>query len=139
MTCERWRRAAVPAGTCVGRWSILDGHAMRHVRAQVAAEAPGADDPSLSTSPARRLELVFSELVSNALRHAGAPVHVTLLRGSDGCWLIDVTDGSPTPPTPRDAGRFDQGGRGLMIIARLSGRHGWTVENGVKHVWAEVG
>jgi two-component sensor histidine kinase len=138
MSPDHWIRAAVPRGTRVGRWSIVDGQTMRRVRAQVAAEAPGCEDPSLKTSAARRLELVFSELVSNALRHAGAPVHVTLFRGSDGLWLIDVADGSPAPPAPRDAGRFEAGGRGLMIIARLSGRHGWTVEDGVKHVWAEV-
>jgi two-component sensor histidine kinase len=132
-----WIQAEVPLGTRVGRWSIEDGHGMREVRLLVAAEAPGGSDPSLKTSPARRLELVFSELVSNALRHAGAPVHVTLFRAKDR-WLLDVADGSPTPPTPRNPGRFDDGGRGLMIIARLSGRHGWTVEDGVKHVWAEV-
>jgi anti-sigma regulatory factor (Ser/Thr protein kinase) len=138
MTVGSWVNASVPGGTCVARWSIGDGHAMREVRALVAAGAHGADDPSLVTSAARRIELVFSELVSNALRHAGAPVHVALFRRPDGRWLIDVADGSPSPPSPREPGRFDLGGRGLMIIARLSGRHGWTVEDGVKHVWAEV-
>jgi signal transduction histidine kinase len=137
MTADSWVMADVPTGTHVGRWSIGDGHSMRRVRVLVAAQAPGGSDPSLKTSVARRLELVFSELVSNALRHAGAPVHVTLYREADR-WLLDVADGSPTPPTPRDAERFDPGGRGLMIIARLSGRHGWTVQDGVKHVWAEV-
>jgi two-component sensor histidine kinase len=138
MTPDCWLEADVPTrGTEVGWWSIHDGHTMRQVRAQVAAEAPGAGDPSLKTSSARRLELVFSELVSNALRHAGAPVQVTLFRSADR-WLLDVVDVSPTPPRPRAAGRFDSGGRGLMIIARLSGRHGWSVEDGVKHVWAEV-
>jgi two-component sensor histidine kinase len=121
----------------VARWSIVDGHAMRRARAEVAGQAPGGDDPSLLTSSARRLELVFSELVSNALRHAGAPVDVTLSRWRDG-WVLDVADGSPAPPSPRSPERFDTGGRGLMIIARLSGRRGWTVENGVKHVWAHV-
>jgi two-component sensor histidine kinase len=132
-----WARASVPPGTRVGRWSIRDGHTMRRVRAEVAGQAPDGDDRSLHTSAARRLELVFSELVSNALRHAGAPVHVTLTE-SAGRWVIDVADGSPTPPNPRSAERFEGGGRGLMIIARLSGRRGWTVEDGVKHVWAEV-
>jgi two-component sensor histidine kinase len=138
MTSDVWIMASVPGGQRIARWSILDGHAMREIRALVAAVAPGGDDPSLKTSSARRLELVFSELVSNALRHAGAPVHVTLSRGRGACWLLDVADGSPTPPAPRDPGRFDPGGRGLKIIARLSGRHGWSVEDGVKHVWAEV-
>jgi hypothetical protein len=63
---------------------------------------------------------------------------VTLFRGRGDCWLLDVADASPVPPAPRDAGRYEQGGRGLKIIATLSGRRGWTVENGVKHVWAEV-
>jgi hypothetical protein len=138
MTADTWARASVPRGERIARWSIVDGYSMREIRALVAAAAPGGDDPSLKTSSARRLELVFSELVTNALRHAGAPVHVTLFRGSGDCWLIDVADGSPTPPEPRNPGRFDQGGRGLRIIATLSGRHGWNVEDGVKHVWAEV-
>jgi signal transduction histidine kinase len=132
-----WAEAAVPAGTRVGRWSVDDGHAMRRVRTEVAAEAPGAGDPCLATSPARRIELVFSELVSNALRHGGAPVQVTLFRLAGG-WLIDVADGSPAPPAPRAAGQFDAGGRGLLIISRLADRCGWTLVNGVKHVWAEV-
>lgn len=134
---ETWVRASVPRGTRVARWSIDDGHAMRRVRAEVADQAPDTGDPSLLSSSARRLELVFSELVSNALRHAGAPVHVTLSR-CNGLWVLDVADGSPTPPNPRSPGRFEGGGRGLMIIAKLSGRRGWTVEDGVKHVWAEV-
>jgi two-component sensor histidine kinase len=134
---DTWARASVPRGTSVARWSIVDGQAMRQARAEVAEQAPGADDPSLHTSSARRLELVFSELVSNALRYAGAPVNVTLFRWHDG-WVLDVADGSPTPPSPRSPGRFDAGGRGLMITERLSGRRGWTVENGVKHVWAHV-
>lgn len=132
-----WAKAAVPSGTRVGRWSVTDGHEMRRVRAEVAADAPGGTDPCLTTSPARRIELVFSELVSNALRHGGAPVQVTLLR-VEGRWLIDVADGSPTPPAPRVAGQFDRGGRGLLIISRLADRCGWTSVNGIKHVWAEV-
>jgi signal transduction histidine kinase len=137
VTQAGWVKAAVPSGTRVGRWSVPDCHAMRRVRAEVTAEAPGGTDPSLTTSPARRIELVFSELVSNALRHGGAPVQVSLFR-VDGRWLIDVADGSPTPPAPRVAGRFDKGGRGLLIISRLADRCGWTTVNGVKHVWAEV-
>jgi anti-sigma regulatory factor (Ser/Thr protein kinase) len=134
---DTWVEAAVPSGTALGRWSVGDGQAMRRVRAEVAAEAPGAADPCLTTSPARRIELVFSELVSNALRHGGGPVQVDLSRVGDR-WLIDVADGSPTPPAPRVAGPFDSGGRGLLIISRLSGRCGWTIVNGIKHVWAEV-
>jgi anti-sigma regulatory factor (Ser/Thr protein kinase) len=137
VTHGAWAEAAVPTGTRVGRWSVVDGHAMRRVRAEVAAEASGADEAYLATSPARRLELVCSELVSNALRHGGAPVQVTLFRVGDQ-WVVDVADGSPSPPAPRAAGQFDDGGRGLLIIARLAGRYGWTVANGVKHVWAEV-
>ncbi|HEY0360196.1 MAG TPA: ATP-binding protein [Mycobacteriales bacterium] len=137
MTTLAWVKAAVPAGTWVGHWSVDDGHAMRRVRTEVAAEAPGAADPCLTSSPARRIELVFSELVSNALRHGGAPVQVTLFRMDDR-WLIDVADGSPTPPAPRVASRFDAGGRGLLIISRLADRCGWTLVDGVKHVWAEV-
>ncbi|HEV7754276.1 MAG TPA: ATP-binding protein [Mycobacteriales bacterium] len=137
MTQAAWTEAAVPGGTRVGGWSVDDGQAMRRIRAEIAAEAPGATDPCLTTSPARRIELVFSELVSNALRHGGAPVQVTLFR-VDGRWLLDVADGSTVPPAPRSAEEFDTGGRGLLIISRLSGRRGWTVVNGVKHVWAEV-
>jgi hypothetical protein len=137
VTQAAWVNAAVPNGTRVGHWSVTDGLAMRRVRAEVAAAAPGGMDPCLTSSPSRRIELVFSELVSNALRHGGAPVQVTLFRVDDR-WLIDVADASPTPPVPRLVGQFDAGGRGLLIISRLSDRCGWTTVNGIKHVWAEV-
>jgi anti-sigma regulatory factor (Ser/Thr protein kinase) len=92
---------------------------------------PDADGDALE-----RLLLAFEELASNGLRHGRPPVQVRVT-GTDTGWLIDVADCAPDrPPTPavdRDAA---DGGLGLYLVARLCTAHGWTVEQGRKHVWA---
>jgi two-component sensor histidine kinase len=133
-----WSRAPVPAGTAIGSWLIEDGLAMRDVRRLVSSHASAGDDSSLSGSAARRLELVFSELVSNALRHGEHPVEVVLY-DREGDWLLDVVDSCAEPPAPRaNRGTYEAGGRGLTIVEELTARHGWTLDDGKKHVWAEV-
>jgi two-component sensor histidine kinase len=79
--------------------------------------------------------LVLSELVSNAVRHAGTPVEV-YLQLNDGRLLIQVHDeggGRPevVPPTRRTVG-----GNGLDIVSRLAESWGVTPDgNGGKSVW----
>jgi Stage II sporulation protein E (SpoIIE)/Histidine kinase-like ATPase domain len=95
---------------------------------------PGAGDDDLD-----RLLLVFEELVSNALRHGRGPVRVAVT-GTGSGWLVEVSDAAgDSPPVlavDRDAAL---GGLGLHLVAKLSGAHGWTVEDdGRKVVWARV-
>ncbi|GAA3494608.1 hypothetical protein GCM10019016_017080 [Streptomyces prasinosporus] len=81
-------------------------------------------------------ELLVSELVSNALRHASGPLRLTLERVSDLRCL--VSDGTTDLPRPADAGPEDEGGRGLTLVDMLAAR--WGCESGPegKNVWFEL-
>ena len=72
-------------------------------------------------------ETVTSELVTNAVAHAGAQaigLELTRLEGS-GAVAIVVTDPSPLPPVKRDPAGDTERGRGLHIVDALSARWGW--------------
>jgi hypothetical protein len=81
-------------------------------------------------------ELLVSELVCNALRHATGPLRLTLERVSDVRCL--VSDGSAKPPRPTEAGPEDESGRGLVLVGTLAAR--WGCEYGPvgKSVWFEL-
>ena len=86
--------------------------------------------------------LVISELLSNALRHAG-PLPGSGLRVA---WDLDtdsvrisVSDGGgPSRPEFGEPTPTATGGRGLRIVARLSRRWGTLCDDEGTTVWAEV-
>ncbi|WP_372411320.1 SpoIIE family protein phosphatase [Streptomyces luteireticuli] len=80
-------------------------------------------------------ELVVSELVTNAIRHAEPPVQLRLIR--NGALICEVSDGSSTSPRMRRARAFDEGGRGLLLVAQLCRRWGTRFTAGGKTIWAE--
>ncbi|WP_078516535.1 SpoIIE family protein phosphatase, partial [Streptomyces sp. HGB0020] len=80
-------------------------------------------------------ELVASELVTNAIRHATGPVQLRLLR--DRALICEVSDGSSTSPRLRRARTEDEGGRGLFLVARLTERWGTRHTPYGKVIWAE--
>ncbi|MCO4699178.1 sodium/proline symporter PutP [Streptomyces sp. RO-S4] len=80
-------------------------------------------------------ELIVSELVTNAIRHAAGPVALRLIR--DRGLICEVTDGSGTSPRPRHARTTDEGGRGLMIVAQLAHRWGTRHTATGKVIWTE--
>jgi anti-sigma regulatory factor (Ser/Thr protein kinase) len=83
-------------------------------------------------------ELVASELVANAVRHAASPVVLTLER-RDGCLMIAVQDAAPDLlPRPRAAGAEETGGRGMLLVDRLAQRWGCSPSEASKVVWAEL-
>jgi len=83
-------------------------------------------------------ELVASELVTNAVMHAGTPIDFTV-RLLDDCVHIAVRDENPNPA--RIAGYVsdsDEHGRGLLLVDALAVSWG-TVFPGIgKIVWATV-
>ena len=83
------------------------------------------------------LALVVTELVANAVRHAGTDITVRLLRLGDGV-RVEVADGSSRPLRPRSATVADEGGRGLLLVDALSTRYGVEAERNGKLVWAEI-
>ncbi|MFI8091045.1 sodium/proline symporter PutP [Streptomyces sp. NPDC086080] len=80
-------------------------------------------------------ELIVSELVTNAIRHASGPVALRLIR--DRTLVCEVSDGSGTSPRPRHARTTDEGGRGLMIVAQLAHRWGTRHTPSGKVIWTE--
>lgn len=88
-------------------------------------------------------EIVISELVTNAVRHAeplaDGTIHVSWSVRADVV-EIEVTDGGgPTTPHPAPRSVWSAGGRGLRIVGSLA--HEWGVrENGTgSSVWASMG
>ncbi|MGW5905967.1 SpoIIE family protein phosphatase [Streptomyces althioticus] len=80
-------------------------------------------------------ELVVSELVTNAIRYGEPPIRVRLIR--DRTLICEVTDSSSTSPHLRRAHAFDEGGRGLLLVAQLTQRWGSRQADGGKTIWAE--
>lgn len=81
-------------------------------------------------------ELLVSELVTNAVRHAAGPVGVRMVRGTS--LLVEVTDPVPDPPRERDPGPEDEGGRGLPLVGQESRRWGTRQGPAGKTVWFEL-
>ncbi|TDC23020.1 PAS domain-containing protein [Streptomyces sp. 8K308] len=81
-------------------------------------------------------ELVVSELVTNAIRHAEPPIQLRLLRGETSL-IIEVSDGSGTAPHLRRARTYDEGGRGLLLVAQLTQQWGTRQTASGKTIWAE--
>ncbi len=80
-------------------------------------------------------ELILSELITNAIRHAIGPITVRLLR--DRFLVCEVADASSTSPHVRYAATTDEGGRGLFLVAHLSERWGTRYTDRGKVIWAE--
>ncbi|WP_037633199.1 SpoIIE family protein phosphatase [Streptomyces erythrochromogenes] len=82
------------------------------------------------------VELILSELVTNAIRYGSAPVGVRLLR--DRSLICEVSDGSSTSPHLRYAATTDEGGRGLFLVAQYAERWGTRYTDRGKVIWAEL-
>ncbi|GLW69883.1 hypothetical protein Kpho02_21820 [Kitasatospora phosalacinea] len=88
------------------------------------------------------LDLVTSELLGNAVRHATGPavtvgVHADPLHHRA---VIEVYDSSPAVPVlaPGHPAEDEESGRGLLLIAELALAHGVVRKRGGKWVWAEI-
>ncbi|MFF3849383.1 SpoIIE family protein phosphatase [Streptomyces sp. NPDC002328] len=80
-------------------------------------------------------ELIVSELVTNAIRYGNDPVHLRLIRAD--ALICEVSDGSSAAPHLRRARVFDEGGRGLLLVAQLAERWGSRQTSDGKTIWAE--
>jgi anti-sigma regulatory factor (Ser/Thr protein kinase) len=109
--------------------------ARRQVRAALSLHGLGeyADDA----------EIITSELVTNAVRHACGndtkTIGITLTHaGSPATVTIAVSDSSPHGPVRRDTPASGEQGRGLQIVEALSAHWGWRREGGGKAVFAAL-
>jgi anti-sigma regulatory factor (Ser/Thr protein kinase) len=84
--------------------------------------------------------LVLSELVTNAVLHAGGPIVITVDLDDHVGVRLTVADPSPERPTPGDPDADQVGGHGLGIVARCSRAWGVRTLDGRsgKSVWADI-
>lgn len=84
------------------------------------------------------VELLTSELLTNAVRHGrGGAVTLRLLCFHDRV-TVEVTDFSTRGPRMRRAGVEDESGRGLMLVQALAQTWGTRPSSGGKTVWCTV-
>ncbi|HEV8116018.1 MAG TPA: ATP-binding protein, partial [Acidimicrobiales bacterium] len=81
--------------------------------------------------------LLVSEVVGNAVLHAGSEVELTVLLGPDRL-RVEVSDRSTLVPHRREAAEGDLGGRGSGLIELLADAWGITGRPDGKTVWFEL-
>ncbi|MFD5124122.1 SpoIIE family protein phosphatase [Streptomyces sp. NPDC058385] len=89
----------------------------------------GLEDLSFAT------ELLVSELVTNAIRYGKSPIQLRLIL--QDTLTCEVSDASSTAPHLRRARTFDEGGRGLLLVAQFAERWGTRHHREGKVIWAE--
>lgn len=105
------------------------GRARRFVAdALTSARAPDAVDAAT---------LLVSELVANAVLHAGGELRVRVAC-EDRCVRVEVADGSPTTPKQRQQSRDATTGRGLLLVDALASDWGVRRSGPGKTVWFEL-
>jgi PAS domain S-box-containing protein len=125
-------RTRALAGDRVATWDLpADPAVVTSAREQALARLAdwGLGEAAFAT------ELVISELVTNAIRHARSPIRLRLIR--DRALICEVSDGSSTAPHPRLARELDEGGRGLLLVAQLTQRWGSRQTPHGKTIWTE--
>jgi len=149
--CEALLDALVPAGG-----NREDDLAILVARIRTRTEGPGVHRLAFDASPesaaltrgftAGVLEgagwreqvdtavLLVSELVTNAVRHAGGPCALVVTFGDDVVELC-VEDGQPEAPRPREARLLDESGRGFLLVGALADGWGVRAIPGGKATW----
>ncbi|MFD9610026.1 SpoIIE family protein phosphatase [Streptomyces sp. NPDC059083] len=120
-------------GEAVGDWQLPReprsvGRARELARAQLAAW----DLDALVDT----VELLVSELVTNALRYGEGEIRLRLLR--DRTLVCEVWDAGLVQPRRRRARDTDEGGRGLQLVGLLSSSWGSRRTPRGKTVWFEL-
>ncbi|MEU6507064.1 SpoIIE family protein phosphatase [Streptomyces sp. NPDC046942] len=151
-TCDRVLHTLLPPGGSADDVALLLARTRGLPAAQVATwDIPA--DPAL-VAPVRKqvveqldtwrlseasftAELVVSELVTNAIRYGSHPIRLRLIQDA-GTLICEVSDTSPTAPHLRRAKIFDEGGRGLLLVAQLTQRWGSRHTPEGKTIWAEL-
>lgn len=103
--------------------------------------------PFLDRGVAENAELLVSELVTNAVRHAGLPEEASIefcVRASPDALMVEVADGGrgfdhSSPPRPRAVpGSFEASGWGLFLVEEIANRWGAVQMDGETRVWFEL-
>ena len=116
----------------IASWDLpADPAVVADARGQAARQvaAWGLDEVTFTT------ELIVSELLTNAIRHAEPPIQLRMIL--DDTLSCEVSDGSSTAPHMRRADRYDEGGRGLLLVSQLTERWGSRHTRTGKTIWAQ--
>ncbi|MFE2708609.1 SpoIIE family protein phosphatase [Streptomyces mirabilis] len=81
------------------------------------------------------VQLIVSELVTNAISYGGGPICLRLIQHQ--VLTCEVSDSNTSHPRPRQPHIIDEQGRGLSLVAQLSRRWGSRSATDGKVVWAE--
>jgi len=103
-------------------------------RNELARLSPDLGGPGVET-----LRLLVTELVTNAVRHAGAAAVELVVAVNEKTVRVEVANpGTPFEPRVGSAGREEESSWGLFLVDRLS--NGWGVldESGYQRVWFEI-
>jgi len=84
------------------------------------------------------VELLTSELVTNAIRHARGDVEVRIELLAPDCLRVEVRDLSERLPVMRPLDSARDGGWGLHIVGRIASRWGLEQRTGEKTIWCEI-
>ena len=83
--------------------------------------------------------LLTSELVTNAVVHTSSDLELIVRTGPEGV-LVEVHDADGEHlPVLRKGRSFDEGGRGLLLVAELAVRWGAERNSSGKCVWFQIG
>ncbi|TDB87435.1 SpoIIE family protein phosphatase [Actinomadura sp. 7K534] len=117
----------------VAAWERLDPRpsTVPWIRAQVAARLTDWGLGTLTDT----VELLVSELVTNALVHGAGTIGLRLIKG--GTLLCEVYDDGADLPRLRHAEATDESGRGLQLVSHLAARWGTHRAEPGKVVWFE--
>ncbi|MFJ9539539.1 SpoIIE family protein phosphatase [Streptomyces sp. NPDC101225] len=151
-TCDRVLHRLLPTGGAPDDVALLLARTRGLPSSQVATWHIPAD-PSL-VAPIRKqvveqletwglqeatftAELVVSELVTNAIRYGAHPIRLRLIHDT-ATLICEVSDTSHTAPHLRRAKTWDEGGRGLLLVAQLTQRWGSRHTADGKTIWSEI-
>ncbi|WP_405862439.1 PAS domain-containing SpoIIE family protein phosphatase/ATP-binding protein [Streptomyces sp. NBC_00090] len=117
----------------VGDWRLpREPRSVGRARELARAQLKGWDlEPLIDT-----VELLVSELVTNALRYGEGEIRLRLLR--DRTLVCEVWDAGLVQPRRRRARDTDEGGRGLQLVGLLSSSWGSRRTPRGKTVWFEL-
>jgi serine phosphatase RsbU (regulator of sigma subunit)/anti-sigma regulatory factor (Ser/Thr protein kinase) len=82
------------------------------------------------------VELVVSELVTNAVRYAQSKISLRLVL--EGALFCEILDDSAALPRLRHASEEDERGRGLQVVSQIAQRWGTRRTGTGKVVWCEL-
>ena len=81
--------------------------------------------------------LLASELVTNAVEHAGGPIVITATY-LDNTLRVEVHDTRPELPSLRPLTATDETGRGLHLVRLIANQWATTPEPDGKTIWFEL-